>query len=126
MAEFTHSEEFGADITALVKDVSLPVGYEVTDCHAMFDRDASGSITEQEFVEGMGRLIFSNEFQRSCMVQSSIADVLVEMKAVEQRLLLRIGELESTLDRGHSLKGMASRPRADGKDLPSSLAPAAE
>merc|ERR1712242_504270 len=80
MKEFTSSTEYGPRLHELTKHVKLPVGYEVTDCHAMFDRDTSGTITQKEFVEGMGRLIFSNEFQRNCMVQSSIADVMLKLK----------------------------------------------
>jgi len=97
MQDFVDSEEYGVHIKELVCDIKLPVGYEVTDCHAMFDRDASGTITKKEFIEGMGRLIFSNDFQRNCMVQSSIADVLVEIKAVESRLHDRFASLESRL-----------------------------
>merc|ERR1719221_392459 len=72
---------YGRKIATLVQEVSLPMGFTMADCHGMFDRDASGSITREEFVDGMGRLIFSNEFQRSCIVQSSISDVLIEVKA---------------------------------------------
>jgi len=97
MLEFINSEAHGSNISNLIRDVKLPVGYDVTDCHAMFDRDATGTITQKEFVEGMGRLIFSNEFQRSCMVQSGLADVMVEMKAIEVRLCVRLDQLEENI-----------------------------
>lgn len=97
MQDFTNSEQHGHKIQELIEGVSLPAGFEVHDCHAMFDRDGTGTITQQEFVQGMGRLIFSSEFQRSCIMQSSLADVMAEMKAIERRIMERIDNTEQTL-----------------------------
>lgn len=85
----------GEEIKELLGEVELPEGYEIQDFHAMFDKDTSHSLTRHEFVHGMKRLIFSNDFQRNCMMQSSIAEVLVEMKALEARLRnVIVGEFE--------------------------------
>lgn len=105
MQEFSKSEEYGEQIKELVASVSLPAGYEIHDCHAMFDRDASGTITEEEFVQGMGRLIFSNDFQRGCIVQSSIADVLLEMKAIETHIFNRMDKMEEKFMAGFTRNG---------------------
>lgn len=86
LGEMMEDSTHGNPIKALVSGVSLPEGFTILDCHPMFDRDATGSIERDEFIQGMKRLIFSNAFQRSCMTQSAIADVLVEVKAVESRL----------------------------------------
>jgi len=118
METFVKGEK-GTHIEELVSHVRLPAGFEVTDCHAMFDRDASGTITQKEFEDGMGRLIFSNEFQRSCMVQSSIADVMVEMKRVETVVLERMNRLEQNVlgcggrtkvQRPHQTRGPTRQP----------------
>jgi len=110
MDEFVKSEKFGHHIHQMMDAVSLPHGYQLTDCHAMFDRDASGTITQQEFVQGMGRLIFGNDFQRSCMVQSSIADVLMELKRVEMKLSDRFDQLDAKLDGRSSVAVEPTRP----------------
>jgi len=77
----------GPIISELMKNVHLPHGFTIATLHKMFDRDSSGTITHREFVEGMGRIIFNSSFQRDVMLQSSIASVLHEMKAMEGRML---------------------------------------
>jgi len=93
---FMETHEHGGKVDELIRGVNLPHGYSIVDCHAMFDRDATGCITKQEFVRGMKRLIFNDVFQRQCMMQSSIADVLVELKAGQKAVIheLKSGQKE--------------------------------
>jgi len=88
-----NGDVYGPKLREMVADAALPPGYGIWDCHAMFDRDVSGTITKKEFVQGMGRLIFSNDFQRSAMTQIAISDVLTELKAVETKVLAEIDNL---------------------------------
>lgn len=86
MITMCEDEIHGPQIQNLIGGVPLPPGYDITDCHTMFDRDASGSIDQTEFELGMRRLIFANTFQRSFVTRVAIADVMCEMKAIECRL----------------------------------------
>lgn len=93
MKELMEDGKHGPRIKALTEGVNLPDGFNLEDCHAMFDKDATNNINHEEFVQGMKRLIFSNDFQRSCMTQASIADVLFEVKRAEERIKDQLKEL---------------------------------
>lgn len=43
------------------------------DLHAMFDDEFSETLSKDEFINGMFRLVFNNEFQRDCCVTLQIA-----------------------------------------------------
>lgn len=104
MIEIVNSEEHGEKIQQLLETVELPIGYEVTDCHTMFDRDVSGTITEEEFSLGMGRLILSTDFQRSFIIQNSIADVMAKVAEVEVNTQIKIHQYFAELREDLRLK----------------------
>ena len=53
----------------------VPHGFTLRDLHTMLDRSLDGYMTYTEFVEGMFRLIFCDDFQRGCMIQLSIYQI---------------------------------------------------
>jgi len=65
-----------ADNEALVEAlylVELPHGFSMQELHCMLDKDGDGELTKAEFHQGMKRLIFSNDFQRQCLLQLAVA-----------------------------------------------------
>jgi len=75
--------EKSVHVSSVIGSIDFPLGYTVSDLHHMLDKDHSGSITREEFIDGISRLCFSNDFQRSCVMLSAISDV----KAHTTRLL---------------------------------------
>lgn len=53
--------------------VELPAGFDMLELHCMLDKDGDGELTKSEFQQGMRRLIFSNDFQRQCLMMLAVA-----------------------------------------------------
>merc|ERR1712139_492354 len=53
--------------------IELPTGFSMLELHCMLDKDGDGELTKAEFGQGMRRIIFSNDFQRQCLLQLSVA-----------------------------------------------------
>jgi len=52
--------------------LDLPLGFEEVEFLYMLDVDGNGSLSKQEFVHGILRLIFCSDFQRDCLHNMSI------------------------------------------------------
>merc|ERR1719375_2069125 len=61
------------DLIEALQCVDLPVGFSMSELHCMLDKDGDGELTKGEFGQGMKRLIFSNDFQRQCLLQLAVA-----------------------------------------------------
>jgi voltage-gated sodium channel len=55
--------------------IELPKGFSLSDLHLMLDQNVDKSLTEGEFVDGMYRLIYSDDYQRMCMIQLAMAQL---------------------------------------------------
>jgi len=51
----------------LLRDIDLPAGFSVEELFDMLDLDSSGTVTRNEFIGGLFRLVFSTDFQRECL-----------------------------------------------------------
>lgn len=69
------------DLRDLLMTCGLPRGFDIGDLHLIFDEDHGGTVDKEEFVTGMFRLIFNNEFQRDCCTLLTVAQVKAELKA---------------------------------------------
>merc|ERR1719247_701392 len=58
--------------------LDLPRGFCISDLHLIFDEEYEGLVTKDEYLNGMMRLIFGNEFQRSCCLQLTAAQIKKE------------------------------------------------
>lgn len=76
-----------------LKAVKFPRGFHIGDVHLMFDDEFNKSISKDEFINGMFRLVFNDPFQRDCclslqiarlreQVHSGLASVLQELEAL--------------------------------------------
>lgn len=91
----------GADnpsLTELLREIQLPFGFTVDELFLMLDEDGDGFISRNEFIGGLFRTVFSNEFQRECMlrlgqahvkhtISAMKADMIDELKLQHQELL---------------------------------------
>merc|ERR1719491_1604943 len=64
------------DLSHLFAAVDLPHGFTFNRFHTMLDLDGSGHLSKSEFIHGMMRLVHSNEFQRDCLQQLCIGQIV--------------------------------------------------
>jgi len=85
------------DLNRILRSIDLPPGFSVSDLHLMLDENGNGTMSQEEFVEGMYQLIFCNEFQSQCVAKLSVAhikkcvfelrrDFFEEMKMMRQQV----------------------------------------
>merc|ERR1712216_894436 len=93
-----------SDIVRLFTSLDWPKGWTLDDLHTMLDADGGGTLTREEFCDGMHRLIFGNDFQKSCMnmlIAGQIKQVGNEIKVTtsEELAFVRksIAEVKHTL-----------------------------
>jgi len=88
----------------LLRLIDLPVGFTIEELFSLLDVDGSGILSRAEFIGGMFRLIFSNEFQRGCLTQLGETqlkrciwtvrdEILQDIRHEHHRLLNEIREL---------------------------------
>jgi len=77
-----HEAAEDPEICEELRDMGLPKGFTFEDFHTMLNLDGRDGLDRTEFVDGMHRLIFSNEFQKACLLQLGIGQV----KVVAQQL----------------------------------------
>jgi len=76
----------GADnpsLTELLREIQLPFGFTVDELFLMLDEDGDGFISRNEFIGGLFRTVFSNEFQRECMLRLGQAHVKHTISAMK-------------------------------------------
>merc|ERR1719282_972741 len=67
-------------------DLNMPLGFTMEDLQAMLDEDQDGSIKHKEFVQGLQRLIYCNEFQHVCLAKLERARLLHNIKRTNMQL----------------------------------------
>lgn len=95
MHEMEKLVEDKPELMKLFIDCDLPRGFTISDLHLIFDEKYGGTVDKEEFVTGMFRLIFNNEFQRDCCTLLTVAQVKAEVKTVVTELK---DELERHMD----------------------------
>jgi hypothetical protein len=80
MADASEHEE----LLEALASCDLPVGFSALELHCMLDKDGDGELSKFEFQQGMRRLIFSNEFQRQCLLSLAIAQQKRKMCVLKQ------------------------------------------
>jgi len=78
--------------------VDLPVGFSMIELHCMLDKDGDGSLTKFEFGQGMRRLIFSNDFQRQCLMMLAVAQQKRKLFDVRSEIIEKLEEVEQGLN----------------------------
>ena len=63
------SREFGDDIYKALVGVELPYGFQLCELHDLLDCNADDLLSQDEFRNGMYRLIFADNFQNGCLLQ---------------------------------------------------------
>ncbi len=77
-----------------LRAMEFPRGFRLRDLHLMFDQEYSSTLTKDEFVNGMFRIIFNDEFQRDCCVLLNIAQMRQQMQDNFERLHNDLKELK--------------------------------
>merc|ERR1712048_310057 len=66
LAELRANGKGHEDLLHAVSNIGLPHGFSLDDLHMMLDEDGSGSLSREEFLDGMFRLVLNTPFQRDC------------------------------------------------------------
>jgi hypothetical protein len=56
-----------------LSQLDMPKGFDLGDLYLILDQNLDHKLTKEEFINGMFRLTYSNDFQRLCIVQLAIA-----------------------------------------------------
>lgn len=72
--------ETNPELLELLQSCDLPRGFDIGDLHLIFDEEREGKVSKEEFLDGMFRLIFNNEFQRSVCILNTVAQVKAMVK----------------------------------------------
>jgi len=95
------------ELLEILDKVDLPFAFTLTDLHTMLDKDGDGELTKAEFFVGMKRLIFSNDFQRQCLL-------LLCMAQQKRKLFEHTNNIGEDMDTLHQRLNMAGVPQVDG------------
>lgn len=106
-----------ADLMDELRAVDFPRGFGMDDLHCMFDDEYSESLTKDEFINGMFRIVFNNEFQRDCCIKLHIARLRQAMHISFQQLREDLERsmgisLQPHLERRHSQAHLNHRKTA--------------
>jgi hypothetical protein len=63
------------ELRAILDEVELPYAFTLDDLHTLLDKDGDGELSAAEFFVGMRRLVFSNDFQRECVLVHAVQQV---------------------------------------------------
>merc|ERR1712216_719012 len=77
----------------MLKQINLPLGFGLGDLYLMLDQDMNNQVTSREFVDGMYRLVYSNEFQHICLNHLAIAQVKRQVKQLQKDTLRELGKV---------------------------------
>jgi hypothetical protein len=72
--------------------LDLPKGFNVCNLHLMFDQGLTGLVEKEDFMNGMFRLIFADEFQRSCCIMLAVAETKQQIAEGLAKLRRDLGE----------------------------------
>jgi len=74
------------ELHSIIGSLGLPHGYSLEELFVMLDVDGNGSLSKLEFVQGIMRLIYCDQFQRDCLFRTSIGQVKQAVAKSEERL----------------------------------------
>jgi len=88
-------------LVELLTKIKLPFGFTVEELFATLDQRNNGQISRNEFIGGLFRIVYSNDFQRQCLLRlgqtrvlQSMAkmkeEIIIEMKAEQQHMMSQI------------------------------------
>eukprot|EP00929_Paragymnodinium_shiwhaense_P094587 TRINITY_DN5526_c2_g1_i1.p1 TRINITY_DN5526_c2_g1~~TRINITY_DN5526_c2_g1_i1.p1 ORF type:complete len:552 (+),score=96.74 TRINITY_DN5526_c2_g1_i1:153-1808(+) len=78
-------------------ELGLPMGFDLSDIHLMFDAEYTGTLSRDELHEGMFRLIFNNDFQRDCGFQLMMQEIKREIHLSHDSLMKEINDLRADM-----------------------------
>lgn len=119
----------------MLKEINLPASFSVTDMHLMLDKDGDGELTEEEFADGMYDLVYSNDFQRQCILLRSLANAKRNLHEFRSEVTREFKDLRALITREmlnprkqraptQNLEGGATAPVAVTPPLPGGKPPA--
>merc|ERR1740138_1967908 len=79
----------------LLQKVDFPHGFTYTEFHAMLDQDGGGHLSQSEFINGMLRLVYNDQFQRDCMFQLTMGQIKANQRKLHKEMKAFIQELYS-------------------------------
>lgn len=81
----------------LLRRVGLPRDFAGEELMCMLDTHGTGSLDGDTFVKNFYRLVEASPFQQACMVQSSINELKLMVKHVDEQLNTRMDNLDSRM-----------------------------
>jgi len=100
----------------LLQDLELPKGFTIEDLYTLLNTKCDKRLTEQDFVDGMYRMIHNNVSQHQFMMQLSLMQVkaIVQQSQEETRAQIQVG-MNRVLDEIGFLRAKieSSTPKAD-------------
>eukprot|EP00747_Dinoflagellata_sp_TGD_P080420 gnl/TRDRNA2_/TRDRNA2_160884_c3_seq1.p1 gnl/TRDRNA2_/TRDRNA2_160884_c3~~gnl/TRDRNA2_/TRDRNA2_160884_c3_seq1.p1 ORF type:complete len:481 (+),score=103.00 gnl/TRDRNA2_/TRDRNA2_160884_c3_seq1:122-1444(+) len=96
-AEEMGSPENEKFITGVMSSLDLPPGFTPVDLHAMLDTGCDGKLSTREFIEGMFRMVFSNDFHRACMSQLAVNQLKGHIVRMEKNMQQEFDGIKDTL-----------------------------
>eukprot|EP00747_Dinoflagellata_sp_TGD_P188521 gnl/TRDRNA2_/TRDRNA2_47653_c0_seq1.p1 gnl/TRDRNA2_/TRDRNA2_47653_c0~~gnl/TRDRNA2_/TRDRNA2_47653_c0_seq1.p1 ORF type:complete len:681 (+),score=131.64 gnl/TRDRNA2_/TRDRNA2_47653_c0_seq1:125-2044(+) len=117
------AEENSEVILPVMDSLGLPPGFKPADLHLMLDQDGAGVLTSKEFLEGMFRMVFGNDFHRTCMFQLSLNQVKQAIYVMQQDMQTKFDEMKEELHAFHdvSLDNFSAPSDANGQSPNSSI-----
>jgi len=117
--EFQDAVNDDPELVYLMMRADLPGNFSVNELFALMDVDGDGVLTSSEFHKEIYRLVYCNDFQRICIMQSSLNEIK-QMISEVSRGLFGISRLSSSMS-GLSLNGPPCRLGSAPLDMASIL-----
>jgi len=127
-AEMADAMESNARFRDIIESMDLPYGFEPQDLLSLIDEDASGSVNEKEFIEGLFRMIDCNDSQQLCLLKVSINQIKAAIRSARvatkeqiqssnKQVLQEIAALREQLNT--QMHSQSQTPACNVGDLPS-------
>eukprot|EP00929_Paragymnodinium_shiwhaense_P091998 TRINITY_DN5187_c0_g2_i1.p1 TRINITY_DN5187_c0_g2~~TRINITY_DN5187_c0_g2_i1.p1 ORF type:complete len:670 (+),score=162.10 TRINITY_DN5187_c0_g2_i1:63-2072(+) len=81
-----------------IMEVGLPRGISVPELHLMFDMEYEGTLSKEEFSDGVYGMIFNDEFQRDCMSQLALGQVKKLVAETSGEIMKEIVKLRTDMN----------------------------
>merc|ERR1712217_395590 len=72
------------ELFSLLSQVKMPPAFSLADLHNILDTDGNCEITREEFIDGMGSVVFSSDFERYCTILLTTSDLRRRMRTIAQ------------------------------------------
>lgn len=83
----------------LLQRVDFPHGFTFAEFHAMLDQDGSGQLSRREFINGLLRLVYNDQFQRDCMFQLTMGQIKANQCKLHREMKSHIHQLFAGIKR---------------------------